>query len=90
MGKDAIKESVHSEEEASAAIAAILVFDLPNPLDDLLNEDLSTALDALAPTPLMVVKLDGETIIETTPIMKAKSIAIESTISPTTPRGTKR
>ncbi|KAK8632458.1 hypothetical protein V6N13_072849 [Hibiscus sabdariffa] len=64
-GNEAFEEFVHSSDEASDAIAANMVSDLPDPLDGLLNEeDISSALDILAPTPLMVVKPDGETIIE--------------------------
>ncbi|KAK8639971.1 hypothetical protein V6N13_138337 [Hibiscus sabdariffa] len=49
--KEAIEESVHSSDEDSAAIAANLVPDRLDPLDDLLNiEDFSTDLDVLAPT----------------------------------------
>ncbi|KAK8578164.1 hypothetical protein V6N13_047021 [Hibiscus sabdariffa] len=73
--EEAFEEFVHSSDEASNAIVANMVSDLPDPLDGLLNEeDISRPLDILAHTPLKVVKPDGETIIEDS----------------TAPRGTKR
>ncbi|KAK8589613.1 hypothetical protein V6N13_088448 [Hibiscus sabdariffa] len=93
LGKESIMESVHSSYGASAANDANLTSELPDPLDDFLNEaDFSAALDVLAPTPLMVVKPNGETIVEGSPVIRTNSIASESTISPTAPiqHGTKR
>ncbi|KAK9043753.1 hypothetical protein V6N11_072085 [Hibiscus sabdariffa] len=50
-GKEVFEESVHSSKEASNVNVANMVSDLPDPLDGLLNEeDISTALDILAPT----------------------------------------
>ncbi|KAK8488721.1 hypothetical protein V6N11_068314 [Hibiscus sabdariffa] len=93
LGKETIQESLHSSNEASAANDANLAPYLPDPLDDFLNEeDFSAALDVLAPTPLMVVKPNGEIIFEESAAIRANPIVLESTISPTAPiqRGTKR
>ncbi|KAK8502413.1 hypothetical protein V6N12_020006 [Hibiscus sabdariffa] len=93
LGKETIQESLHSSNEASAANDANLAPYLPDPLDDFLNEeDFSAALDVLAPTPLMVVKPNGEIIFEESAAIRGNPIVLESTISPTAPiqRGTKR
>ncbi|KAK9037415.1 hypothetical protein V6N11_022326 [Hibiscus sabdariffa] len=94
LGKEIIEESVHSSDEASVANNANLTPNLPDPLDDFLNEEefFLATLDVLAPTPLLVVKPNGETIVEESPTIRANPIALESTISPTAPvqRGTKR
>ncbi|KAK8488720.1 hypothetical protein V6N13_130543 [Hibiscus sabdariffa] len=51
LGKETIEESVHSSDEASAANDANLAPNLPDQLDDFLNEeDFSATLDVLDPT----------------------------------------
>ncbi|KAK8494684.1 hypothetical protein V6N12_016054 [Hibiscus sabdariffa] len=95
LDSETIEESVHSSDEASTANDANMAPNIPNPLDDFLNEeDFSTTLDVLSPTPLIVVKPNKETIVKESesPTIRANSIALESTISPTDPiqRGTKR
>ncbi|KAK8680544.1 hypothetical protein V6N13_109487 [Hibiscus sabdariffa] len=89
LGKEPIVEPVHPSDEGSVVNQPHLSSEFPEPLDELLNEtDISTALDALAPIPLMIVKPDGETIVAESP----NQFTMETTASPNVPaqRGTKR
>ncbi|KAK8516443.1 hypothetical protein V6N12_038686 [Hibiscus sabdariffa] len=90
---DNIADPVHCSDEGSAANQTHPTFDLPDPLDEFLNEaDNSTALDVLAPTLLMIVKPDGKTIIAESPEPRTNQTMLEviTVLNAPTQRGIKR
>ncbi|KAK8510742.1 hypothetical protein V6N13_072180 [Hibiscus sabdariffa] len=89
LSKEPIDVLVHPVDEGSAANPSHLSSEFPEPLEGLLNEtDISAASGALAPTPLMIVKPDGETIVAESP----NQTMMDNIASPIVPsqRGTKR
>ncbi|KAK8690928.1 hypothetical protein V6N13_074453 [Hibiscus sabdariffa] len=68
LDKEPIAEPVQPSDEGSTANPTHLSSEFHEPLDELLIEtDISDALDVLAPTPLTVVKPDGETTVAESP-----------------------
>ncbi|KAK8652748.1 hypothetical protein V6N13_126773 [Hibiscus sabdariffa] len=82
LSKEPIVVPLHPSDEGSPANPSHLSSEFPEPLDDLVNEtDILAALDVLAPTPLMIVKPDGETIVAESP----NQTMMETTASPIVP-----
>ncbi|KAK8504343.1 hypothetical protein V6N13_025021 [Hibiscus sabdariffa] len=93
--QEATEDSKHNSSDRAfvANVPTNVEPNLTDPLEVFLNDEtFFEAIEVLTPTPLMVVKPNGGTIVEDSSTERITSNTLESAISPTTSvqRGTKR